>query len=236
MLDHVSLRFRSERGEVQALSDISLSVEEGEFVALLGPTGCGKSSLLRLVSDLIPPTSGTIEVRGEPASAARQVNQFGFVFQEPALLSWRTAIGNVRLPLEVVGYPAGAARCPLRGIAGFSRAAQVQGRLSARTVGRHEAAGGDRAGARVEPADSCSWTNHSARSTNSRAGNCRMICLNLWNRERKTVLFVTHNISEAIYLADRVVVMSPHPGRIKTILSPGLRARARRTCTRAPSS
>jgi NitT/TauT family transport system ATP-binding protein len=104
VLDHVSLRFRGERGEVQALSDISLSVEEGEFVALLGPTGCGKSSLLRLVSDLIPPTSGVIEVRGGPASAARRVNQFGFVFQEPAQLSWRTAIGNVRLPLEVVGY------------------------------------------------------------------------------------------------------------------------------------
>ena len=74
VLDRVSLRFRSERGEVQALSDISLRVAEGEFVALLGPTGCGKSSLLRLVSDLIPPTSGTIEVRGGPASAARHVN------------------------------------------------------------------------------------------------------------------------------------------------------------------
>src|ERR1700694_4146711 len=105
VLDRVSLSFRSERRGVQALSDISLRVAEGEFIALLGPTGCGKSSLLRLISDLIPQTSGIIEVRGGPAAAARRVNAFGFVFQEPALLSWRTTIGNVRLPLEVVGYP-----------------------------------------------------------------------------------------------------------------------------------
>ena len=98
VLDRVSLRFQSERREVQALSDISLSIAEGEFVALLGPTGCGKSSLLRLVSDLLAPTAGTIAVRGEPAAAARRLNQFGFVFQEPALLSWRTALGNVQLP------------------------------------------------------------------------------------------------------------------------------------------
>jgi NitT/TauT family transport system ATP-binding protein len=99
------MRFQSERREVQALSDISLSIAEGEFFALLGPTGCGKSSLLRLVSDLLAPTAGTIAVRGKPAAAARHLNQFGFVFQEPALLSWRTALGNVQLPLEVVGYP-----------------------------------------------------------------------------------------------------------------------------------
>src|SRR5260370_11364325 len=105
VLDRVSLRFQSERGEVEALSDISLAIAEGEFVALLGPTGCGKSSLLRLVSDLLAPTAGTIAVRGEPAAAARRLNQFGFVFQEPALLSWRTALGNVQLPLEVIGYP-----------------------------------------------------------------------------------------------------------------------------------
>ena len=99
-LERVSLRFQSEHGEVQALSDISLSVDEGEFVALLGPTGCGKSSLLRLVSDLLAPTAGTIAVRGEPAAAARRVNQFGFIFQEPALLSWRSALGNASFHLK----------------------------------------------------------------------------------------------------------------------------------------
>ena len=86
--------------------NIDLDIAEGEFVAFLGPTGCGKSSLLRMVSDLVEPTSGTVSIRGGPAIAARRLNEFGFVFQDPALLSWRTAIGNVRLPLEVVGYPA----------------------------------------------------------------------------------------------------------------------------------
>ena len=112
-LERVSLRYDAERGPVEALAEISLTVAEGEFVALLGPTGCGKSSLLRLVSDLISPTAGAIAVRGEPCAAARRENQFGFVFQEPALLSWRTALGNVQLPLEVVGYPQASrrARC-----------------------------------------------------------------------------------------------------------------------------
>ncbi len=104
-LRDVGLRYQAERGETDALSNVDLDITEGEFVAFLGPTGCGKSSLLRLVSDLIMPTSGTVTIRGGPAIEARRTNTFGFVFQEPALLSWRTAIGNVQLPLEVVGYP-----------------------------------------------------------------------------------------------------------------------------------
>src|SRR6202021_3437177 len=101
----VGLRYQAERGETEALSNVDLDIAEGEFVAFLGPTGCGKSSLLRLVSDLIEPSSGTVAIRGGPAIAARRANQFGFVFQDPAPLSWRTAVGNVQLPLEVVGYP-----------------------------------------------------------------------------------------------------------------------------------
>jgi NitT/TauT family transport system ATP-binding protein len=221
LLDRVSLRFRSERGEVQAISDVSLQVAEGEFVALLGPTGCGKSSLLRLVSDLVPPTSGTIEVRGGAASAARHVNAFGFVFQEPALLSWRTAIDNVRLPLEVVGYPAEQriARC--------EQLLNSVGLLKFKDAYPHELSGGMKQ--RVAIVRALAWNPpillmdepFSALDELTR-GQLQDDLLQLWNRERKTILFVTHNISEAIYLADRVVVMSPHPGRIKTILSPGL--------------
>jgi NitT/TauT family transport system ATP-binding protein len=221
VLDHVSLRFRSERSEVQALADISLRVEEGEFIALLGPTGCGKSSLLRLISDLIPPTSGVIEVRGGPASAARRVNQFGFVFQEPALLSWRTAIGNVRLPLEVVGYR------PEQRNARCEELLESVGLLKFKDAYPHELSGGMKQ--RVAIVRALAWNPSillmdepfSALDELTRA-QLQDDLLRLWNRERKTVLFVTHNISEAIYLADRVVVMSPHPGRIKTILSPGL--------------
>jgi NitT/TauT family transport system ATP-binding protein len=220
-LKNVNLRFRSERGEVQALADINLDVAEGEFIALLGPTGCGKSSLLRLISDLIPSTSGQIKVRGAPASAARHANDFGFVFQEPALLSWRTAIGNVRLPLEVVGFP------------GEQRTARCEQLLDSVGLSKfkdaypHELSGGMKQ--RVAIVRALAWNPSillmdepfSALDELTRA-QLQDDLLALWSRERKTVLFVTHNIAEAIYLADRVVVMSPHPGRIKTVLSPNL--------------
>jgi NitT/TauT family transport system ATP-binding protein len=220
-LDHVSLTFRSERREVQALSDINLRIAEGEFIALLGPTGCGKSSLLRLISDLVPPTQGTIAVRGAPASAARRVNAFGFVFQEPALLSWRTALANVRLPLEVVDYPPGQrdARC--------QELLESVGLLKFKDAYPHELSGGMKQ--RVAIVRALAWNPSillmdepfSALDELTRS-QLQDDLLQLWNRGRKTVVFVTHNISEAIYLADRVVVMSPHPGRIKTVLSPGL--------------
>src|SRR5215470_4295909 len=221
VLDRVSLRFKSERGEVEALSDISLSIAEGEFVALLGPTGCGKSSLLRLVSDLLAPTAGMIAVRGEPAAAARRADQFGFVFQEPALLSWRTALGNVRLPLEVVGYPRE------RRIARCEELLDSVGLLKFRDAYPHELSGGMKQ--RVAIVRALAWNPSillmdepfSALDELTR-GQLQDDLLRIWSRERKTVLFVTHNISEAIYLADRVVVMSAHPGRSKAVLAPGL--------------
>jgi NitT/TauT family transport system ATP-binding protein len=217
VLDRVNLCFQTERNVVQALSDISLAVADGEFVALLGPTGCGKSSLLRLVSDLVAPTSGTIMVRNEPASAARRENQFGFVFQEPALLSWRTAIGNVQLPLEVVGFPADARRGRCEELL------ESVGLLKFKDAYPHELSGGMKQ--RVAIVRALAWRPSillmdepfSALDELTR-GQLQDDLLQLWSRERKTVLFVTHNISEAVYLADRVVVMSPHPGRIKTIL------------------
>jgi len=220
-LDKVSLRFASERGEVHALADVSLDVAEGELVALLGPTGCGKSSLLRLVSDLIPPSAGTIAIAGEPAAAARRANRFGFVFQEAALLSWRTALGNVALPLEVVDYP------PSQRIARCETLLESVGLAKFKHAYPHELSGGMKQ--RVAIVRALAWSPpillmdepFSALDELTRA-QLQDDLLALWSRERKTILFVTHNISEAIYLADRVAVMSPHPGRIKTVLAPGL--------------
>jgi NitT/TauT family transport system ATP-binding protein len=102
-LRDVGVAFQARGNEVQAISQVSLDIAEGEFIALLGPTGCGKSTLLRVVSDLQRPSRGSVAVRGGLAAAARQRNDFGFVFQEAALLPWRTALHNVMLPLEVVG-------------------------------------------------------------------------------------------------------------------------------------
>jgi NitT/TauT family transport system ATP-binding protein len=104
-LDAVGVTYQTRNQAVEALAGVELSVGTGELVALLGPTGCGKSTLLRVVSDLTPPSAGRVEVRGAPAASARRANEFGFVFQEAALLPWRSALENVRLPLEVVSYP-----------------------------------------------------------------------------------------------------------------------------------
>ena len=216
-LRDVGLRYTTRRGSLDALTGIDLDVAESAFVAFLGPTGCGKSSLLRLVSDLVAPTSGDVLIRGGSARAARKANAFGFVFQEPALLEWRTALANVRLPLEVIGGARATydARC--------ESLLDSVGLLPFKDAYPRELSGGMRQ--RVAIVRALAWNPSillmdepfSALDELTKAA-LQDDLLALWTRERMTALFVTHNISEAVYLADRVVVMSPHPGRIKTIL------------------
>jgi NitT/TauT family transport system ATP-binding protein len=215
-LHEVGVTFRTPRGAVEAVQDVSLEIEEGEFLALLGPTGCGKSTLLRVIGDLTPPTRGVVEIRGRAARMARHGNEFGFVFQEPALLPWRDALENVRLPLEVVDYPADkrAARCEelldLVGLLGFKQAYP------------HELSGGMKQ--RVAIVRALAWgpsilmmdEPFSALDEMTR-NRLQDDLLSLWAMERKTIVFVTHNISEAVYLADRIVVMSSRPGRIAAV-------------------
>jgi NitT/TauT family transport system ATP-binding protein len=216
-LDRVGVAYQTQRQVVPALTDVSLSVRTGGFVALLGPTGCGKSTLLRVVSDLVRPTTGTVEVRGGPAAAARRANEFGFVFQEPALLPWRTALENVQLPLEVVKYPVAERRerCEaLLDLVGLSRFKHAY---------PHELSGGMKQ--RVAIVRALAWNpsillmDEPFSALDELTKNqLQDELLKLWSREQKTILFVTHNISEAVYLADEVVVMSVHPGRIRTII------------------
>jgi NitT/TauT family transport system ATP-binding protein len=216
-LDDVRLSYTTPRGTIDALAGINLTIEEGEFIAFLGPTGCGKSSLLRLVSDLIEPSGGQVKVRGAAAAKARHDNEFGFVFQEPALLSWRTALQNVRLPLEIVDYPERerAARC--------EKLLDLVGLLAFKDNYPHELSGGMKQ--RVAIVRALAWNPSillmdepfSALDELTKS-QLQDDLLTIWSADRKTALFVTHNISEAIYLADRVVVMAPRPGTIKAIL------------------
>lgn len=216
-LERVGVTYQAQRQAVPALTDVSLSVRTGGFLALLGPTGCGKSTLLRVVSDLVRPTTGTVEVRGGPAAAARRANEFGFVFQEPALLPWRTALENVHLPLEVVKYPAAErrARCEaLLDLVGLSRFKDAY---------PHQLSGGMKQ--RVAIVRALAWNpsillmDEPFSALDELTKNqLQDELLKLWSRERKTILFVTHNISEAVYLADDVVVMSAHPGRIRATI------------------
>jgi len=216
-LDGVALAFSNARGVINALTGIDLTIQEGEFVAILGPTGCGKSSLLRLVSDLIAPTAGQVSVRGASAAAARRANEFGFVFQEPALMSWRTALQNVHLPLEIVDYPAREriARC--------ETLLDLVGLFAFKDNYPHELSGGMKQ--RVAIVRALAWNPSILLMDEPFSALDEMTknqlqddLLKIWSADRKTALFVTHNISEAIYLADRVVVMAPRPGTIKAIV------------------
>ena len=216
-LHDVGVTYRTLRGPVEAVADVSVDIGEGEFFALLGPTGCGKSTLLRVIGDLTPPTRGRVEVRGQPAHAARQRNEFGFVFQEPALLAWRTALGNILLPLEVVGYP------PPQRTVRCEELLNLVGLLAFKENYPHELSGGMKQ--RVAMVRALAWgpsillmdEPFSALDELTR-NRLQEDLLALWAVEHKTIVFVTHNIAEAVYLADRVAVMSPRPGRIKTLL------------------
>jgi NitT/TauT family transport system ATP-binding protein len=221
-LDAVGVTYVTRTQPLEALSQVSLDVDTGEFVALLGPTGCGKSTLLRVISDLIRPSAGRVQVRGAPAAAARRANEFGFVFQEAALLPWRSALENVRLPLEVVKYPREkrTARC--------ERLLDSVGLLRFRDNYPHELSGGMKQ--RVAIVRALAWNPSillmdepfSALDELTR-NQLQDDLLDLWSRERKTIVFVTHNISEAVYLADRVAVMSRYPGRITRVMPVRLR-------------
>ena len=216
-LRNIGVRFEARGNLVEAIADVSMDVTDGQFVALLGPTGCGKSTLLKVVSDLQPPSSGSVAVRGGSAAAARRNNDFGFVFQEPALLPWRTALDNVKLPLEVVGYPAHRreARC-----LELLRSVGLEKFVNAYP---NELSGGMKQ--RVSIVRALSWNpsillmDEPFSALDELTKNqLQDDLLDIWEREKKTILFVTHNISEAVYLADRVVIMSAHPGRIKTVI------------------
>jgi NitT/TauT family transport system ATP-binding protein len=206
------------RGErLLALSDITLDIADDEFVSLIGPSGCGKSTLLRLIGDLLQPTSGTIEVRGRPAAEARRHRDYGIVFQSPVLYDWRTVERNVQLPLELMGVPKRerTARChellDLVGLQDFARrypwelSGGMQQRVSiARALS-------------FRPSILLMDEPFGALDEMTRE-RLNMELLNIWNQTATTVVFVTHSIPEAVFLSDRVVVMTPRPGRIAHIV------------------
>jgi NitT/TauT family transport system ATP-binding protein len=206
----VSLTFRGAR-TVHALERVSLDVAPREVVALIGPNGCGKSTLLRVLAGLIEPDSGNVAIDGEPVRGPDP--RVGLVFQEPRLLAWRTAEANVRFPMELVGWPrerqeqrAG----DLLGLVGLREFARVKpSTLSGGTRQRVSIA---RALA-LEPTVLLLDEPFSALDALTRERfNAEL--LNLWQRTGTTIVLVSHSIPEAVFLADRVIVMSPRPGRI----------------------
>jgi len=207
--------FRRGDVETRALDRIDLRVETGEFLAVVGPSGCGKSTLLRLIAGLIPPSDGRVRIDGRTVSAPE--TQLGIVFQKPILLEWRTVLGNVLLQAEMRRLDTGAylerARRLLLavGLEGF------EDRYP------HELSGGMQQRAAIvralihDPPLLLMDEPFGALDALTRE-QMRIDLEELWLSTRKTVVFITHSIDEAVLLADRVLVMSPRPGRIERII------------------
>jgi NitT/TauT family transport system ATP-binding protein len=210
-LDGVSLVYRSKSAEVHALDNVSLAATDREFVALLGPSGCGKSTLLKLVAGLIPASSGVIRVNGKPISGPTAL--IGIVFQSPLLMAWRTVLQNVLLQIEIrdlrVADYRVAARDLIRlvGLEGFEDAHphQLSGGMQQR-VGLCRAL--------IHDPDLLIMDEPFGALDAMTREQMNAELQRIWIERRKTVLFITHSISEAVFLADRVLVMSPRPGRI----------------------
>ena len=213
---NLSLCFRPKNREpVSALTDLNVTVARGEFVSIVGPSGCGKSTFLNILLGLIKPDSGTLELEGTPIAGPSQ--ERAMVFQEFGLLPWRTVAANVELGLELKGTPA-AARLQrvgdlikLVGLNGFEK--HYPHELSG---GMKQRVGLARALA-TEPQVLLMDEPFAALDAQTR-DLMQSELLQIWERTRKTVLFVTHSIEEAAYLSDRVIVMTARPGRAKDVL------------------
>ena len=209
----VSHAYEARDRRLQALANVSLEVRGGSFVSLIGPSGCGKTTLLRALGGLLEPTGGRVDINGRPPSEARRRKAVGFVFQDPSLLPWRTVFGNVRLSLELNG---GGGADDSHKVEEVLRAVQLE---DFHEFYPHELSGGMRqrvAMARAmvtDPEVLLMDEPFGALDEITRAGMMYEL-LDLWQRSPKTVMFVTHSISEAVLLSDRVLVMSSQPGEI----------------------
>ncbi len=215
----LSLTFTTADGPVFALQDINLTVNDGDFVSLIGPSGCGKTTLLRVIADLERASAGKVSVNGMAPEQARKARAYGYVFQAPALYPWRTVEQNVGLPLEIMGTADAAARVKrnldLVNLGGFEKKFpwQLSGGMQQRvSIARALA---------VEPKLLLMDEPFGALDEIVR-DKLNQQLLELWAATKKTVVFVTHSIPEAVFLSTRIVVMSPRPGRIIDVIETNL--------------
>jgi NitT/TauT family transport system ATP-binding protein len=211
----------NDENEVVALEDVNLVAQPGEFISLIGPSGCGKSTLLRLIADLITPTTGILEINGKSAHQARLDRDYGMVFQAATLYQWRTVRKNVELPLEIMDYSRSERE---------SRAQAMLEMVELGQFGKHypwQLSGGMQQRVSIaralafEPSLLLMDEPFGALDEFTRE-RMNMELLRIWRTTNVTVIFVTHSISEAVFLSNRIVVMSPRPGRITQIVENNL--------------
>jgi NitT/TauT family transport system ATP-binding protein len=213
----LSLTFETNDGPVHALKDVSLDVAQGDFVSFIGPSGCGKTTFLRVMADLEHQTAGSITVNGTSPEEARRNRAYGYVFQAAGLYPWRTISGNIRLPLEIMGYSKSeqnrriAEVLELVELNGFEKKFpwQLSGGMQQRaSIAR----------ALAFDADILLMDEPFGALDEIVRDHLNEQLLKLWDRTGKTICFVTHSIPEAVYLSTRIVVMSPRPGRIADVI------------------
>jgi NitT/TauT family transport system ATP-binding protein len=211
----LSLTFQTADGPVFALSKIDLKIVEGEFVSFIGPSGCGKTTLLRAIADLEQVSNGTLSVNGMTSEQARLSRAYGYVFQAPALYPWRTVERNVGLPLEIMGLDDQAGRIQrnldLVNLTGFEKKFpwQLSGGMQQRVSIARALAFDPQLLLMDEPFGALDEIVRDKLNQQ---------LLELWDRTKKTVVFVTHSIPEAVFLSTKIIVMSPRPGRIIDVI------------------
>ncbi|WP_296477537.1 ABC transporter ATP-binding protein [Roseinatronobacter sp.] len=214
---NLNLTFQTGDGPVHALKDVNLDIAKGEFVSFIGPSGCGKTTFLRVIADLEQPSSGTISVNGLTPEAARKARAYGYVFQAAGLYPWRTIAGNVKLPLEIMGYSRAEQDSRVKKVlelvelSGFARKFpwQLSGGMQQRaSIAR----------ALAFDADILLMDEPFGALDEIVRDRLNEQLLELWARTEKTIAFVTHSIPEAVYLSTKIVVMSPRPGRISDVI------------------
>lgn len=220
-IEKLNLVFQTADTPVHALSDIDLTVNAGDFVSFIGPSGCGKTTLMRVIADLEKPTGGHISVNGMTPEEARQKRAYGYVFQAPALYPWRTVEKNIMLPLEIMGLnreeqKARAARnLAMVNLEGFEKKFpwQLSGGMQQRvSIARALS---------VEP-DLLLMDEPFGALDEITRDHLNEQLLKLWDTTKKTVIFVTHSIPEAVFLSSKIVVMSPRPGKVIDIIESNL--------------
>jgi NitT/TauT family transport system ATP-binding protein len=217
-IKNVSMVYKGNNGEdIVALNDVSLDIREGEFISLLGPSGCGKTTLLRIIADLLQPTSGSVSILEQSPKEIRLQQKYGIVFQSPVLYDWRTVRRNICMPMEIMGIPKKerTARIDkmleLVGLQdfGYKYPFELSGGMQQR-VGIARALA-------LNPDFLLMDEPFSALDEFTRE-KLNEDLLNIWSKTKNTVIFVTHNIPESVFLSDRVVVLSPHPGRLSAVV------------------
>jgi NitT/TauT family transport system ATP-binding protein len=223
-LHGVGKTFAARRGAVVALEEIDLTIGNGEFVSLIGPSGCGKSTLLRIIADLLQPTTGEVLVNGKPARRARLDQDYGIAFQQAGLLDWRTVQANIELPLELHGVDRAKRRAraeeliELVGLPEFAkhRPPQLSGGMQQRAAIARALAESPTLLLMDEPFGALD------EMTRERMQN---ELVRIAGETGAAVVFVTHSIPEAVFLSERVVVMSARPGRVSAVVPVELGAR-----------